>query len=119
MGIAWLWYYTHSTNQESLTIANEYRAFTFYARWRSVCQWGHSLYSRYCAYRRQHIARQSLLALSDHLLQDIGMYRTGTDVKLEEVRRVKRPRNSATQLGPLVSSHTVHCSKSDGSSRAA
>ncbi len=90
MGIGWLWIYTHSDNPEMLAKANERRAFAIYSRWRAILQCTGDFYAAICAYYHRLGARRTLLALSDHLLRDIGMYRTGSDVRVEEQHRLAR-----------------------------
>ena len=88
MGIGWLWIYTHSSNPEPLAKANERRAFIFYSRWRKILLSTGSIYSAICAFHHKRQVRRTLLALPDHLLRDIGKFRTGSDVRDEEVCRL-------------------------------
>ena len=88
MGIGWLWIYSHSDNPEMLARENERRAFAIYSRWRAVLLWTGNVYSSIFVIYHKRLARRTLFALPDHLLRDIGMYRTGSDVQVEEVRRL-------------------------------
>lgn len=131
MGIAWLRRYTHSANPEPLAIANEHRSFVLHARWRIAVRWVSRLYAVFYEYRRKRIARRALLALSDQLLRDVGMFSTGTDVQVEEVRRLPLKGSVIRTSGQvnsspcivlsdaLVSSDTANCPNNDDSSRAA
>ena len=108
MGIGWLWIYTHSNNPEPLARANERRAFIFYSRWRTILLWTSSIYSAICAFHHKRQARRTLLALPDHLLRDIGMFRTGSDVRDEEVCRLTSRNRAAKTPDKNTCKNTNH-----------
>ena len=87
MNIAWLLYYTQNRDTESLRTMNESRAFTLYARWRAVPGWASSLYAPVRRHLQRRAAQKILMTLSDHLLADIGMYRSGNIIAVVDVNR--------------------------------
>ena len=88
MNLAWLSYYTNSDNVDALRINNEKNAFATYARWRAVIRWISRLYTFLHLYFQKRAANRKLMSLPDYLLTDIGMYRSGDEIKVEMVRPV-------------------------------
>ena len=88
MNIAWLWHYTESSDSESLRIMNENSAYTIYTRWRTVLGWARCLYSPIRLYLQRRATHRTLMALSEHLLADIGRYRSGNQIAVEIVSRL-------------------------------
>ena len=86
MNIAWLWHYTNSNNPEALRIKNEKNAFAMYARWRALVRWTSQLNTFFYLYFQKRAARRKLMSLPDYLLSDIGMYRSGNEIKVEMIR---------------------------------
>lgn len=99
MGIGWLWIYTQSDNPDALAKENESRAFAIYTRWRAIVRRGTRLNTYVRDYYRKRVLRRTLLSLSDHQLQDIGMFRTGSDVRIEKSGRLTRPKKNAAGRG--------------------
>ena len=100
MGIGWLWIYTHSDSAETLARENENRAFVIYHRWKKGVQWVAGKYSDFIDSRQKRLSRRTLLTLSDHLLSDIGMFRSGYDIQTEQHGRIKpsAPSKSTTRV---------------------
>ena len=135
MGMQWLWFYTDSTNPDSLKKSNEDRAFAVYSRWRSMFRWVGSLYDGYRQSRQERADCRELLALSDHLLRDVGLLRIGSDFQLEGPHQTIRSDQLASFDWPMFSeisggcrvvpcvepatTGVLHCVAPDESSRAA
>ena len=82
MGIGWLWHYTRSDGTDRLRRDNEARAAAFHARWRAVYLLTEDtirrLVDRRRDARRRRTGLRELDALSNHLLDDVGLRLDGT-----------------------------------------
>ncbi len=82
MGIGWLWHYTDRSGDEPLRADNERRAAAIYGRWRML----HALVDdaarraldQWSDARRRRAGLRELAALSDQLLDDVGLLRDGS-----------------------------------------
>ena len=93
MGIGWLWHYTRSGGTDGLREDNEARAAAFYGRWRTACVILEDLTRRALDRRRDARRRRAGLrelgALSNHLLDDVGLRLDGTG-RLAGTTRARR-----------------------------
>ena len=82
MGIGWLWHYTRSGDADRLREDNEARAAAFHGRWRTAYVVAEDLTRRALDRRRDARRRRAGLrelgALSNHLLDDVGLRLDGT-----------------------------------------
>ena len=82
MGIGWLWHYTRSDDADRLRTDNEARAAAFYGRWRTAYVVVEDLARRALDRRRDARRRRTGLrelgALSNRLLDDVGLRLDGT-----------------------------------------
>ena len=77
MGIGWLWHHTRSDRSDRFRETNEAKAAAFHARWRLlhllVEEATRRVVDRGSAARRRRTGLRELAALSDHLLDDVGL----------------------------------------------